>query len=109
MHADSLAKPLHPEAFSSFAFARGGYLAEGLLGLDTILRNFSFGYVLLPCSFLRSTQQGGRRNLAMGFHVKTVPLILLEGFPSRFSFAGDFPRPRRRGDVFSVGRGHSRR
>ena len=102
MHADSLAKPLHPEAFSSFAFARGGYLAEELLGLDTILSCFCIGYVLLSCSFLRSTQQGGRRNRATGFHVKTVLSILLEGFPSRFSFAEDFPSTKETGGRFFI-------
>ena len=45
------------------------------------------------CSFLKKTRlkQWSRCYWAMGFNVKTVLVILFEGFPNRFSLVGFTP------------------
>ena len=77
----------------AFAFGHGEYLAGRLLEFDLIV---SIGVVFcrrhaVVCSFLQSTKQEGQWYRAMGFHVKTVLVILFEGFPNRLLLVGFSP------------------
>ena len=70
----------------AFAFGDRDCLAWGLLEFD--LMRVSIGIVLcrgraVIRSFLQIKKQGRQHYWAMGFYVKTVLVILFEGFPNR--------------------------
>lgn len=95
-HADYLIKPLYALAFLSFSFARGKYLAEGLLDFGLIgLIWIVFLSEKCSCFTLSYTVVHNKEADVVGrvwdVHLRALILIFFLSFPRKLSLVGCFP------------------